>query len=94
MTKNPTIERGRLLLTKAASRMLKMVADGMAFEKVSPEVAQARIDICEKCPLLSKGRQCKSCGCEVDFKVTLKTNPMLSAFSTEIELNKCPKGFW
>lgn len=88
------IDRGRLLLSRAGSRMLKMIADGFAFEKVTPEEAQRRIGICEGCPLLTDKRQCRECGCEVDFKVTLKTNPVLSAFSKDIELNKCPKGKW
>lgn len=94
MLRTKDIETGRLLLAKAGSRMLKMIADGMHFEKVMPEEAQRRIDICNGCPLLTDGRQCSSCGCEVDFKVTLKTNPILTGFNAEKTENKCPKGFW
>ena len=88
------IERGKLLLLGAGSRMLKMIDDGMHFEKVTPETAQARIETCEGCELMTEDRQCRECGCLVDFKVTLKTNPILKGFGAEETDNKCPKGFW
>lgn len=88
------IERGRLLLAKAGSRFLKMISDGMQFEKVSPEEAHRRVEICEGCDKLTEERQCRECGCLVDFKVTLKTNPILKGFGAEKTDNKCPNGFW
>lgn len=38
-------------------------------DKVSPDVAQARLDICNVCPDLSMLRACKHCGCFMDAKV-------------------------
>ena len=94
MINSINIEKGRLLLARAGSRMLKMIADGMQFKKVSPEVAQARIETCEGCESMTEDRQCRECGCLVDFKVTLETNPILKGFGAEETENKCPKGFW
>ena len=38
-------------------------------DKVDPDVAQARLDICNSCPDLSMLRACKHCGCFMDAKV-------------------------
>jgi hypothetical protein len=46
------------------------------------EDAQARLDICEKCPeLVGLAKQCKQCGCVMTLKVKLKNA-------------KCPLGKW
>jgi hypothetical protein len=83
----------KLLLAKAGSRALKMVSDGFDFEQVSEEKAQERLAICKDCKHL-QGDQCGVCGCEVEFKVTLKSNPVLTVFKAKKKENKCPKGFW
>ena len=50
-------------------------------EYVEPEVAQARLDICNVCPDLSMLRACKHCGCFMDAKV-------------KYARSECPIGKW
>lgn len=81
------------ILTRTGSEVLKMISDGFDFEQVSEEEAQRRLSICNGCDKL-EGDQCGLCGCKVEFKVTLKTNPVLSVFKAKKETNKCPAGNW
>lgn len=48
-------------------------AVGLARASVTPEtpLSRARLQICNRCPLLGKHRQCSVCGCFVDAKVKL-----------------------
>ena len=51
-------------------------------EKVSDDVANIRLGICEECPsLLKVTHQCKECGCFMKLKVKL-------------EAATCPLGKW
>jgi len=88
------MNKASLILAKTGSRALKMIAEGFDFEQVDEQEARRRLSICEGCPLLTDLRQCSVCGCEVDFKVTLNTNPILTVFKAEKTTNECPKGEW
>lgn len=81
------------LIGRAGSRVLKMLDEGFDFEQVTEETAQRRLAICQGCDKID-GDQCSVCGCEVAFKVTLKTNPVLTVFKAEKTDNKCPAGKW
>lgn len=51
-------------------------------ERASEEVAEARMDTCNKCPeLISLTKQCKQCGC-------------LMASKTKLLQATCPLGKW
>lgn len=85
--------KGGKILSKFGSKVLEMVAEGFDFEQVAEQEAQQRLDICRACENL-EGDQCGLCGCNVEFKVTLKTNPVLTVFKAEKTENKCPAGNW
>ena len=88
------MNKAGLLLMKAGSRTLRMISQGLQFEQVSEGEAQKRIELCNGCEMLTKSRQCHKCGCEVDFKVTLKTDPVMTGFNIEKTNNICPLGKW
>lgn len=50
-------------------------------EYVEKEVAQARYDICKKCPFLLPTKQCSKCGCFMKAKVKMAHA-------------ECPEGKW
>lgn len=51
-------------------------------KRVSDEVANSRLDICNSCPqLIQLTKQCKKCGCFMTAK-------------TKIEAARCPIGNW
>lgn len=84
----------KLLLGKAGSMALKMLSQGLEFELVEEATVGHRLAICNRCESLTASRQCRECGCEVDFKVTLKTDPIRTGMNFRKMVNKCPKGNW
>ena len=58
------------------------VFDSIKAEKLLPEQSEKRYAVCLECPELIKlTKQCKKCGCFMQFKATLKDA-------------KCPIGKW
>jgi hypothetical protein len=75
--KMPSLWQQAKNFTKAAATH---VATGM--KEVSPEVKQARLDVCAGCEFYkSDTKQCKACGCFLPIK-------------TKWLANSCPKGKW
>lgn len=78
------------------SLALKWIDDGFHLEKVSEQTAKMRIAICEGCEehFIKDERRCDVCCCPMDFKVTLKYDPIESGFVLKKTLITCPKGKW
>jgi hypothetical protein len=53
----------------------------MGFPKAPAEQYQERIDICNKCPFLTKKRKCSKCGCPITKKAHWLGET-------------CPEGYW
>ena len=51
------------------------------FKEISKEKLQERLDICQSCDRLTKGRECNECGCPVDEKA-------------KWEVSQCPLKKW
>lgn len=65
-------------LADAASLALRWIDDGFKLEKVDPETSALRLLICEACTdhFIKEERRCDVCCCPMDFKVTLKYDPI------------------
>jgi hypothetical protein len=81
----------RLHIGKMGSEALRLLDKGFHFERVSEGQALTRLSICDVCEF-RKGKQCGVCGCELDFKARLATNPTKIGYKKT--QNKCPKGRW
>lgn len=79
------------------SHTLKLIDDGFTkFEKVSDETARMRIAICEGCTehFIIEERRCDLCCCPMDFKVTLKYDPIKGVQILKKTPITCPISKW
>lgn len=80
-------------LADAVSLGLKWIDDGFRLEKVDEETAKLRLAICEGCDrFIKEERRCSECCCPMDFKVTLKYDPIKGIMKKT--LITCPVGKW
>jgi len=93
-TKAPAPEPCNKGLADAVSLTLKWIDDGFRLEKVSEETAAMRIAICEGCTahFITEERRCDICCCPMDFKVTLKYDPIQGIMKKT--LIACPANKW
>lgn len=62
-------------------------------EKVLPEIAAQRMDICRGCANYNaESIKCNSCGCYLEVKTECKTN--YNPKKLRHEVTHCPMGFW
>ena len=58
------------------------------------EIQQARINVCNSCPVLdAQNMKCRSCGCYVEVKVTMMRNYNPKKQGRK-EVTHCPQGRW
>lgn len=81
-------------LADAVSLTLRWIDDGFNLEKVDEQTAAFRIAICEGCKehFIQEERRCDVCCCPMDFKVTLKYDPVKGIMKKT--LITCPKDKW
>lgn len=81
-------------LADTVSLALRWIDKGYHFEKVSEATAKMRIAICEGCKehFIEDERRCDVCCCPMDFKVTLKYDPIQGIMKKT--LITCPVGKW
>lgn len=83
------------VVADAVSNGLKWIDKGFRLEKVSEGEAALRMAICEACPdLILEKKRCAHCCCPMEFKVTLKYNPLEIGVITKKKLITCPIGKW
>ena len=77
---------------------LQWIDKGFDLIKVPDGVQQARIRICENCPdkkFEEKDRRCTECSCpNMDFKTSLKYDPIKSGIIARKVLITCPLKHW
>ena len=74
---------------------LKWIDKGFDLEKVDSETAEFRLEICRGCDdLIPENNRCAHCCCSMDFKVTLKYNPIQRDIMLKKKLVACPIGKW
>jgi hypothetical protein len=81
-------------LADATSLTLKLIDQGFRLHKVDEFTAGLRLTICEGCVegWIPEERRCAKCCCPMDFKVTLKYDPIKGIMKkTPIQ---CPIGKW
>ena len=77
----------------AASAALQLIDKGFTLEKVDELTQKLRISMCEMCDNFdSKDRRCLACCCPMDFKTTLKFDPIKGFFKKT--LVECPLQKW
>jgi hypothetical protein len=80
------------------SATIQWIDAGYDLTKVPDEVQALRIKICESCPagkFEQKDRRCTSCGCpNMDFKASLKYDPIESGLVMKKTLITCPENYW
>ena len=92
-TGHPEIEPCNKGVADAVSLALKWVDDGFKLEKVDEMTAGMRIAICEGCQYFIRDeRRCAHCCCPMDFKVTLKFDPIKGIMKKT--LITCPVDKW
>ena len=93
-TNAPTPEPCNKGLADAVSLTLKWIDDGFHLEKVGEETSKMRIAICEGCTehFIAEERRCDVCCCPMDFKVTLKYDPIKGIMKKT--LITCPLEKW
>lgn len=80
-------------LADATSMTLKLIDQGFKLHKVTEEAASLRLSICEGCTqFIVEERRCAECCCPMDFKVTLKYDPVMGIMKKT--LIECPIGKW
>lgn len=83
------------VLADAVSNGLKWIDKGFHLEKVETEVAEFRIAICNGCnDLIVEKKRCAHCCCPMEFKVTLKYNPIEIGVLLKKKLVTCPINKW
>jgi len=81
-------------LADTVSMALRWIDKGYHFEKVADPVAKMRLAICEGCEehFIQEERRCDVCCCPMDFKVTLKFDPIMGIMKKT--LVTCPLDKW
>lgn len=81
-------------LADAASMTLQLIDKGFKLHKVNTETSELRLAICEGCMVgwIPTERRCAKCCCPMDFKVTLKYDPIKGIMKKT--LIECPLGKW
>lgn len=91
-----SIDSVKKIAADVTSATLQWVDKGFDLVKVPQEIQQVRIKICESCPKFEeKDRRCLECGCpNMDFKTSLKFDPIKSGLVVKKELITCPLNHW
>lgn len=88
----------RNILADVTSATLRWIDKGFDLVKVPDEVQRFRIKTCENCPakkFIEKDRRCDECGCpNMDFKTSLKYDPIKSGMVARKVLIECPLKYW
>jgi len=92
------IDSAKNIAADITSTALQWIDKGFDLVKVPNETQQLRIKICESCPskkFEEKDRRCTSCGCpNMDFKTSLKYDPIKTGMVMKKELITCPENHW
>jgi len=90
------IDSVRNIAADITSTTLQWLDKGFDLVKVPEDAQKVRIRICERCPKFeTKDRRCSECGCpNMDFKASLKYDPIRSGFIAKRTLISCPLGKW
>lgn len=79
----------------AVSLGLKWIQKGFKLDTVDAITQTFRIATCELCPKFDqKDRRCLECCCPMDFKTTLKYDPIKSGAMLQKTVVKCPLSKW
>ena len=79
----------------AVSQGLQLMDKGYTLKKVTEEVRQLREAICKGCTdIIPADFRCAHCCCPMEFKITLKYNPIETAKNLKKTLIVCPLGKW
>lgn len=85
-------------LADAVSLGLQWLDAGFDLTKVEKEVQELRFLICQNCPSKQYDpvdKRCLDCGCpNMDFKTSLKYDPIKSGTIGKRTLVSCPKNHW
>lgn len=74
---------------------LQWIDKGFELAKVSEEVRQLREAICKGCDdVIPADFRCAHCCCPMEFKITLKYDPIKTAEKMKKTLIVCPLGKW
>lgn len=87
---------GKNIAADITSTALQWIDKGFHLVKVPNDVQQLRIKICENCPFFEEeDRRCTSCGCpNMDFKTSLKYDPIKTGLVAKKTLITCPENHW
>lgn len=79
----------------AASLTIQWLSKGFAVEKVDDITQKLRISVCQACDNFEKTeRRCLECCCPMDFKTTLRFDPIKTTTNFRKTKTACPIGKW
>lgn len=90
------IDSAKNIAADVVSAGLQWINKGFDLVKVPDDVQKVRIAICEGCPKFEeKDRRCSECGCpNMDFKTSLKYDPIKTGLVLKKTEIKCPLNNW